>query len=155
MISPRRAALTSNLKTCRSQSLACSLNLLIDARTQDWPLPCSEPVSSSVTHLRVMKPWNQMGAAPCCRSSWAWVFWNQARVSACRIRASSLGTSSFPTSFGLQAAPGAWRGACIREGFKEGRSSHDSKSAAASLSLHLLALRLVEKAPCPRSSCLF
>ena len=33
--------------------------------------------------------------------------------------------------------------------------SSDSKAAAASLSLHLLALRLVEKAPCPRSSWVF
>lgn len=79
MISPRRAALTRSLGTSRCHSLACSLNLLLtDRRTRDWLLPFSGPISSSVTHLRVMKPWNQAGAAPCCRSSWAWVFWNQA-----------------------------------------------------------------------------
>lgn len=42
------------------------------------------PVSFSVTHLRVMKPWNQAGATPSSRSQGAWVRWNQARISACR-----------------------------------------------------------------------
>lgn len=69
-----------------------------------------------MTHLRVMKPWNQAGAAPCCRSQWAWVFWNQARISACRDWPPSLGTSSaFPAFSGFEKAPRAWVG----EEFKE------------------------------------
>lgn len=83
------------------------------AGCRDLALPIPGPVASAVTHLRVMKPWNQGGAAPCCRSPWACVFWNQARVSACSDRPPSLGTSSAcPASSGLVAVPRAWGDAC-------------------------------------------
>lgn len=68
-----------------------------------------------MTHLLVMKPWNQTGAV-LSKSQWAWVFWTHALVSACNDRPPFPDTASSLSVFpGTQAAAGAEAEAWVGE----------------------------------------